>query len=143
MISLLSDIMTIGGTLKESNPTMAGTRKDQVREARIENDIVVDAYDASERAMGWYYYLEEKLQFPFTARCIKARPISPLRVGDEVEVLGMAPEDECEHEMFVMIRWEKPGLGIPLSQLKAVATDDSTSQALDDWHYWVKQGYDF
>lgn len=55
---------------------MASKRKDKDREVRIENEIVVDAYDASERAMGWYYYLEEKLRFPFTARCIKARPIS-------------------------------------------------------------------
>lgn len=52
---------------------MAGKRQDEDREARIENEIVVDAYDASERAMGWYYYLEEKFQFPFTARCLRAR----------------------------------------------------------------------
>jgi hypothetical protein len=122
---------------------MAIKRTEQDRETRIDNDIVVDAYDASERAMGWYYYLEEQLHFPFTARCIKVRPISPLRVGDEVEVLGMAPEDECGYEMFVMIRWEKPGLAVPLSQLKAVATDESTSQATEDWQYWVKQGYEF
>jgi hypothetical protein len=122
---------------------MASKRKDQDRETRIENEIVVDAYDAVERAMGWYYYLEEKLQFPFTARCIKARPISPLKVGDEVEVTGMAPEEECEHEMFVMIRWEKPGLAVPLAQLKAEAEDESTAQGVEDWHYWVKKGYEF
>ena len=122
---------------------MAGKRKEQTREARITNEIVVDAYDASERAMGWYYYLEEKLQFPFTATCIKARPISPLRVDDEVEVTAMAPERECEHEMFVMIRWERVGLAVPLSQLKGVATDESTRQGIEDWHYWVKQGYEF
>ena len=123
---------------------MAGKRKAQSREARIDNEIVVDAHDASERAMGWYYYLEEKLQFPFTARCVAARPISPLRVGDEVEVTGMAPEDECEHEMFVMIRWERPGLAVPLSQIKGgIAMDESTRQGIEDWRYWVKQGYEF
>ena len=122
---------------------MAGKSPERNRETRIENEIVVDAYDASERAMGWYYYLEETLQFPFTARCVKARPISPLKVGGEIEATGMAPEDECGHEMFVMIRWERPGLAVPLSQLKAVAADKSTSQAIEDWHYWVKQGYEF
>ena len=45
--------------------------------------------------MGWYSYLEDKLSFPFLTRCINERAISPLRVGDEVEVVGMAPEDEC------------------------------------------------
>ena len=122
---------------------MAGKRKDQGREERIANDIVVDAHDESERALGWYYYLEQTLQFPFTARCIEARPISPLKVGDEVEVTGMAPEEECEHEIFVMIRWERPGLAVPLSQLKAVAADEPTRQGVEDWHYWVKQGYEF
>jgi hypothetical protein len=122
---------------------MAKTHRDQDRETRIENEIVVDAHDASERAMGWYGYLEEDLRFPFTATCVKARPISPLKVGDEVEVSGMAPENECEHEMFVMIRRERPGLAVPLSQLKGVATDESTSQAIEDWRYWVKLGYEF
>jgi len=44
---------------------------DKTHERRISMEIVVDAYTESERAMGWYYYLEEGLQFPFRARCIK------------------------------------------------------------------------
>ena len=72
-------------------------------------EIVVDAHDEEERAMGWYYYLEDKLNFPFLTRCIQERAISPLRVGDEVEVVGMAPEDECEKEMFVEIRQKQNG----------------------------------
>ena len=42
--------------------------------------------------MGWYYSLEDGLHFPFMARCITERSISPLRVGDEVDVVGMAPK---------------------------------------------------
>ena len=123
---------------------MAKRRTNKAREDRIANEIVVDAYDASERAMGWYYYLEDQMHFPFTAKCIAARPISPLRVGDDVEVTGMAPEDECGHEMFVMMRWEKKGLAVPLAQLKGgIEADDQTRQAIEDWHYWVKQGYEF
>jgi hypothetical protein len=114
------------------------------REQRIMMDIVVDAYDAQERAMGWYYYLEEQLQFPFTATCIAKRAISPLHVKDEIEVMGMPGEEECEHEMFVTIRWEKEGLAVPLSQLKPInATDEQTKQAIEDWHYWVQMGYEF
>ena len=70
-------------------------------------EIVVDAYNEQERAMGWYCYLEEKLRFPFTAKCINVRTISPLEKGDEIEVRGMAVDSECEHEMFVEMRWEK------------------------------------
>jgi hypothetical protein len=121
---------------------MSKTEKD--REERIEMEIVVDAHDSDERAMGWYYYLEEKLTFPFTAISTGKRAISPLKKGDEVEVSGMAPEDECESEIFVMIRWEKEGLAVPLSQLiPSSDTDVATRQAVEDWLYWVKHGYEF
>ena len=48
--------------------TMART-KDEMREQRITMEAVVDAYDSSERAMGWYYYLDGKMKVPFKARC--------------------------------------------------------------------------
>jgi hypothetical protein len=119
-------------------------KNDKAREHRIDMEIVVDAYDSNERAMGWYCYLEEKLTFPFTAHCIAKRPISPLKKGDEVEVIGMAPEDECGHEMFVMIRWEKDGLAVPLAQLEPDRNvDQPTRQTAEDWHYWVQMGYEF
>ena len=119
-------------------------KKDEEREERIEMEIVVDAYDEEERAMGWYHYLDDVLQFPFLARCIVQRAISPLLKGAEVEVLGIAPGDECEREMFVMIRWDrKEGLGVPLSQLEVIHGDEQTRQAVEDWHYWVNMGYRF
>ena len=114
--------------------------RDEEREERITMEIVVDAYGHEEQALGWYYYLEDKLRFPFLARCIAERAISPLRIGDEVEVVGMAPEEECEHEMFVLTRWERGTLAVPLSQLEGIAVDEQTRQALEDWHYWVARG---
>jgi hypothetical protein len=69
--------------------------RDEAREERIDNEAVVDAYGPEEQAMGWYYYLEDRLLFPFRAKCIAERIISPLRTGDTLEVVGMAPEDEC------------------------------------------------
>lgn len=119
-------------------------KRDSEREHRIMMEIVVDAHDEQERAMGWYYYLQDQLQFPFTAVCIAKRPISPLRVKDEIEVIGLPGEEECEREMFVTIRWEKDGLAVPLGQLKPIAaTDEQTKQAVADWHYWVQMGYEF
>jgi hypothetical protein len=117
-----------------------GSRDDE-REERITMEIVVDAYGPEERAMGWYSYLDDTLHFPFLARCIVRRAISPLRVGDEIEVLEMAPEEECGHEMFVLTRWDRGTLAIPLSQLEGVAVDDETRQAMEDWQYWVDRGY--
>ncbi len=117
--------------------------RDEAREYRIDMEAVVDAYNEEERAMGWYYYLEGKLSFPFLAKCVAKRSTSPLRVGDEVEVIGMAPEEDCEHEMFVTMRWEREGLAVPLSQLKVIHGDDETREAVEDWHYWTERGYEF
>src|SRR5271165_1717673 len=115
--------------------------KEEDREHRITMEIVVDAYGPEEQALGWYYYLEEHLQVPFQARCIGKRSISPLDVGEPVEVIGMPPEAECEHEMFVQIRWQGRTLAVPLEQLEGINVDLGTRQAIDDWHYWVEQGY--
>ena len=128
---------------------MSRIEKDPVREDRIDMEIIVDAHDEEERATSWYYYLSDRIDYaePIIARCIAERAISPLMVGDEVEILETAPAEECEHEMFVMIRWgtpgEKQGLGVPLSQLKVVHADEQTREAVKDWHYWVNRGYRF
>ena len=117
--------------------------RDPEREHRIAMEIIVDAYGPEEQAMGWYYYLEEKLRFPFRAKCISERAISPLRKGDEVKIGGMAPETECRHEMFVETRSERRTLAIPLSQIEHIAmTDKNMKEAIEDWHYWVKQDYE-
>lgn len=121
--------------------TLGKVPTDRTRERRIAMEIVVDAYTESERTMGWYYYLEGMLQFPFRARCVRRRAVSPLRPGDEVEVVGMAPEEECGHEMFVLIPWERRKLAVPLAQLVAAKANRKTVQAIGDWHYWTTKGY--
>jgi hypothetical protein len=73
---------------------MAKRKIDKSREARIDDEIIVDCYGEAERAMGWYCYLEDRLEFPFTAKCIATRSISPLKTGVVVEVIGMESEDE-------------------------------------------------
>jgi hypothetical protein len=55
-----------------SPPRPSRPERDEDREHRIIFDIVVDAYGEDERAMGWYYYLEDKLHVPFAARCRRA-----------------------------------------------------------------------
>jgi hypothetical protein len=117
--------------------------EDPVREERITMEIVVDAYGPEEQAMGWYYYLQDKITFPFTATCFTKRRISPIKIGETVEVVRMAPEEECESEMFVEIEWDDDTLAVPLSQLEAAEADVGTQEAIADWHYWLEQGYEF
>ena len=45
--------------------------------------------------------------------------------------------------MLVQIRWQGRNMAVPLSQLTAINPDESTCEAIDDWHYWVAQGYCF
>ena len=121
-------------------------KRNTARERRILDEILVDAYAPEEQAMGWYYYLERELRFPFSARCRAARAISPLRPGEKVTATGMGPEDECEHEIFVQIHWEGRELAVPLAQLEVRGmrtVDAATRQAVADWHYWLDQGYEF
>lgn len=122
---------------------MAKPKRDPVREDRIHNEAIVDAYGPEEQAMGWYYYLEGKLRFPFQAKCMASKVMSPLRKGETVEVQRMAPEDARSSDMLVLIRWQARSLAVPLSQLTAIAADESTIEAIGDWHYWVAQGYCF
>jgi hypothetical protein len=122
---------------------MARLKENSARKRRIEMEIVVDAYDSEERAMGWYCYLEERLKFPFKARCAAKREVSPLRVGEDVDVIGIARETECESEMFVRVRWHGRRLAVPLSQLKPLAVEAQTKEAVADWHYWLDRGYEY
>jgi hypothetical protein len=106
---------------------MSGIAPDKNREERIDMEVVVDAYNEDERAMGWYYYLEDKLQFPFKARWVnRQRP-----QGKEIEVVEMSPEDECMRSMFVEVRYREGEV------------DEETAEAIADWHYWIDMGYEF
>ena len=53
--------------------------RDEAREERIKMEIVVDAYDEAERAMGWYSYLEDTLHVP--SRPAASRNGRPRRCG--------------------------------------------------------------
>src|SRR5437879_1905027 len=96
-----------------------GRAKDELREQRITMEAIVAAYayayGCGERAIGWYYYLDGKMKVPFKACCRFARPISVLKIKEEVEVLCMAPEEECESEMFVWVARSREQIAVPLA----------------------------
>ncbi len=112
-------------------------------------EAVVDAYGPEEQAMGWFYHLEGRLSFPFTASCDRKRSISPLKPSK-------SPEDECAREMFVNVEFgeDNDEMAVPLMQLmipqpKSVDDEDEDEfceqswEAIEDWRYWVDRGYEF
>lgn len=116
-------------------------------EERILMEIVVDAYGMQERAMGWYYYLKDKILFPFIAECFKADSRSPLVVGEQVNVSQMTGEGNWSQsqDMYVEISWNDRIFSVPLAQLKPLYADEDeyTVEAINDWHYWKEKGYQF
>jgi calcium binding protein len=122
---------------------MAKPRRDSKREDRIRNEVIADTYNAEEQVMGRYYYLEGKLRFPFRAKCVTSKVVSPLRKGEVDEVSRMAPENACSADMLALIRWQGHNEEVPLSQLVPLDTEESTIEAIGDWHYWVARGYRF
>ena len=57
---------------------MKKSRKDAVREDRIRNEAIVDAGE-EEQALSWYYYLDNKIRFPFQAKCLAVKVVSLLK----------------------------------------------------------------
>ena len=93
--------------------------------------------------MGWYYYIEGQLVFPFQAKTRSKRGPSILRPGEVVSVVGMADEEECEREIFVTVETAQHCFDAPLEQLEPINADEATSTAVATWHYWRDRGYSY
>ncbi|MBD2206791.1 calcium-binding protein [Calothrix sp. FACHB-1219] len=126
---------------------MPSVEQDQTREQRIKTEIIADAEDKEDRAMAWYYYLEEALNFPFNAKWTKKSRKSTTPQEKQVEVLGMAPDDECLKDMIVEVAVingkEDDVYSAKLSEIEAIDADEDTLEALADWQYWLARGYKF
>lgn len=126
---------------------MASVERDEIREQRIETEIVVDAEDKEDRAMGWYYYLDDTLEFPFMGKWKKKSRKTSAIEEKAVEVLGMAPEDDCLKDMYVEVAYiggkEDDIHSAKLSEIEAIDVDDETQEAIADWLYWLGRGYKF
>lgn len=118
---------------------MTHTERDEERDERIKMEIIVDAYTQEEQAMGWKIYLEETMEFPFEARCLEERDVSPLDEGETVRVVGMPSTEPSLRQQFVTVEWQNSELGVPLSQLEPIEPSSNTKQAIADWHYWLER----
>ena len=80
---------------------------------------------------------------PFAATCLSQRATSPLTKEEKVEVVAMAPEDDCMTEVNVFIKRGRSKLAVPLGQLGCRSNDEDTCKAVADWHYWQGRGYEY
>ena len=68
---------------------MAKSSTEPGREKRITYEVLVDCYDEYEMQLGWYYYLEQKLESPFRAIWNAGKnsqqTVDVLRMADEYD----------------------------------------------------------
>ena len=121
---------------------MKKLKKDPIREERIHNEAIVDA-GPEERAMGWYYYLENQLRFPFQARCITAKSFRLSAKVKPSRSFAWRPKKLAAPTCSCRSAGKAGRMAVPLSQLAAIDVDQVTKEAIGDWHYWVSQGYLF
>lgn len=122
---------------------MSKVDPDDAREERIAMEAIVDCYDEYEQAMGWYYYLDDRINFPFKAKWVSRQKSE----GRDVTVVEMSPEDECSSDMFVEVLYQEGELedifSARLSDIQPLDIDSGTEEAIGDWHYWIERGYQF
>jgi len=54
---------------------------------------------------------------------------------------GATTQPTCLHTPYARAgSWHARNMAVPLSQLAALDPDESTDEAIVDWHYWVAQG---
>ncbi|TAF32276.1 MAG: calcium-binding protein [Cytophagales bacterium] len=119
------------------------TALDDERESKIKKEILVDCTTGHQRLSAWYYYLQDRLSFPFKGSSIQKRRNSPLGKNDIVEVLDLSSEDECKFGIMVDVEWDSEVLSVPLAQLEGINVDEEAAEAIKDWHYWAGRGYSF
>jgi hypothetical protein len=112
--------------------------KDAAREERIDMEIVVDAYDEVERAMGWYCHLENEMKFPFAAT-LRGEG----KGHRSVVVKGLSDSDDCLCGMRVEVEAGGYSFDAALEDVVPGEVDAGTRRAIEDWQYWVGRRYGF
>ena len=112
------------------------TKSKQVEiEQRIDHEITVDCYDEHEVKMGWYNYMEQKLNFPFWAS-VEFEKRNGRKEMKKVEVLKMTGDEVFGEDMTVGVAFDEYLHHVPLLSLKNIKADERTLEAVGDWVYW-------
>ena len=108
----------------------------------IDYEVVVDAYDDSEVYMGWYYFMSERLKFPF-----KAVATIKKRNGSTEESTVEVVEDATDGDRFkcqayyVNVDYEGVMMKVEVGDLKPINASEETLKAITVWQYGKENGY--
>lgn len=106
----------------------------------IDYEIIVDCYDDYEVNMGWYYFFEEALEFPFEAE-INIKTRSGKTNLTKVDVLGIATEDGDfndirEISLEVSLKGSEIILDVGISKLKNLKGSRAVKEVFEIWDFW-------
>jgi len=109
---------------------------------RIDYKILADCYDEYEQGQGWTLYLVDNITCPFTAEYTgnSKLSITPNTLITVLELLNSEYDSEEDFECFMAMVEAEIGdviYEIPLADLKVVAADTKTEQAVEDWKYFI------
>lgn len=106
------------------------------RDQRLEA-ILVDAYGQSEELTAFEVYLNDTLDFPFSAEW--RDPDEPGH-SETVKVTGVSDVDERRGVLLAINRGGKDRR-VPAEQLWAKGQNSRNATILDDYRYWVESMY--
>lgn len=107
---------------------------------KIDYEIIVDCYDEYEISMGWYYYMEESLKFPFKAM-VKLKMAHGKMKLTEIIVTGLASDEEgfMGNDFDLEMLAAEHLSNVSYSQLSKIKETDETLEALAVWDYWKRK----
>jgi hypothetical protein len=111
--------------------------RNEEREERIENEILVDTYNEYEAKGAWQEYLSDNISFPFTAK-IKVKDKQGNESLISVEAVGF--EGKNRFRVNVSESGTSRLFSESLLKIKEIKADFDTKQAINDWKYWRAQG---
>ena len=110
---------------------------DPTREHRILYEVIVDAYDEEEQAMGWYYYMADNLEFPIeaTVRFALKGGQSEVKPAQIVDV-----DSKSERGSAIRLGIVEPGNErvqyISPEDIVRLDTTPENLEIINDWLYW-------
>jgi Calcium binding len=111
--------------------------KDEAREHRIHDEIIVDAYGEYEQSMSWYYHMEENLAFPIKAK-VKLRLRGDKTEEKAVKIVEIDSKSETSLTLRLGITEGKSDRVqyICPDEIININTTEENLEVLNDWLYW-------
>ncbi len=110
---------------------------DKERKHRIHYEIIVDAYNEYEQAMGWYIHMNDNLEFPMQAK-VKLRLRGGKTEEKTVKIVEIDPKSEGSLTLRLGITEGKSDRVqyISLEDIVSIQTTEENLAFLNDWLYW-------